>query len=139
MSTEEKLPMVAVPVWGGGVLVMPEPSWCEGHRTDMDSHPEDFEHCGPDIDFEIKTPHGPVVLLRVALSQSPLEEPLPHMAVQVGQDNDWFRTGPEGLREFAACLGATCATFVERLHKLAEEFQSLREEHAGDEAQRKTR
>jgi hypothetical protein len=134
VSTERT---VIVPVWGGGLLLMPEPEWCTGHRTDEPIHPGDFEHHGPDVEFAMDTPCGPAVLARVALGLSPLDSSgahgpaLPHMAVQLGDGDDWFRVDPAGLEDVADRLDDHVAAIVHRLRELAGELTALREQAAG--------
>jgi hypothetical protein len=129
-------------VWGGGLLVMPEPEWCTGHRVDEPAHPGDFEHSGADVEFAMDTPAGTAVLVRVSLGLSPLSESgargpaLPHMAVQLGDGDDWFRVDPAGLEDVADRLDDHVAGICGRLRELAAELAALRGDDDGQEADR---
>lgn len=65
------LDTVTVPIWGGGTMTIPEPSWCD-HKHEARLQPADFSHDSPEVGIDFPVQGGRVLeLLCARITQSP--------------------------------------------------------------------
>lgn len=92
-----------------GVVTIPEPEWCTGEMHQPGDNRVDISHNGPDTEFTLPTPRGPVVFLRMGVEQRPFTERAPgrepFLTFEV--NGDWH---PSDL----AAIDHLAATLVER-------------------------
>lgn len=91
---------VTLPIWGGGTMTIPEPSWCD-HKHERDAHPTDVSHDSPEVSVHLPVQGGAVFeLLAARITQSPFGGPermAPVALIDVIDGEFMEALDPEGL------------------------------------------
>lgn len=106
----------AVPLEGGGQLVIPCPPWCEGHDGPA-MHPSDVAHSSPEALVTVTVADGrEVELLALALEYAPFSTAStrePYATVHVG--GDYHRFDVAGLYALAEQIAERAPTALRAL------------------------
>jgi len=128
ITTHPDRPTVAVSVWGGGTITIPEPAWCNGtHRGS--EHPEDISHASDETTVHVTLPGGESQrLLTGWLLQYPYSrtgsEALAAIELPTGDIADYDAAGLEQLAEELRAAAAFLENLRTQLHAAQQDGRS---------------
>ncbi|MER5312890.1 hypothetical protein ABT034_34540 [Streptomyces sp. NPDC002773] len=111
--------MVTVQTGDHGTVVLPEPTWCTGHKA-AEPYREDIEHQGTELVATIPTLcHRPADVLGVQLVQRPFSPSEPRVHAVLNASEDMHALNSAGLDVAAAVLVEHAATLRHLARQLA--------------------